>query len=353
MLNYMIKYLLNIALLLLIILCFDLPLANWGAFITILVALYAIFLNKVKTKPILWLLSCVLLTSFLFVKNQIYLPEIEVGEQIYSPEDIYLNNVIPKDITDMAKYEWDKLDQPFASHPANIEETENPWAFSADAFFYTPQMSRTIKSLNFKNRYALRIGTLNNARYNYFGSALGSSGAYYPLIFSFLLPNTMASEKICWTGKLYIEENNHWKEYFSQNTKCVTLEKNQWAENKYLTIYAFDFNKNIPLSISTKNFRQILIYILSILYAVIILLLLTKLDRSDLTLITLSVICILLYMADQHYRGGYPSSFSGLPYMGRGNDGLTHYSYARVMVEHLSHYNIIGWLKGNENIFHN
>ena len=36
---------------------------------------------------------------------------------------------------------------------------------------------------------------------------------------------------------------NHWKEYFSQNTKCVTLEKNQWAENKYLTIYALDFNK--------------------------------------------------------------------------------------------------------------
>ena len=132
----------------------------------------------------------------------------------------------------------------------------------------------------------------------------------------------------------------------------MTLDKNHWAENKYLTIYALDFNKNIPLSITTKKSRQILIYILSILYAVMILLLLTKLDRSDLTLITLSVICILLYMADQHYRGGHPSSFSGLPYMGRGNDGLTHYSFAREMVEHLYHYNIIGWLKGNENIFY-
>ena len=348
----MMKYLLNIVLLLFIILCFGLPLANWGAFITILVALYAIFLNKVNIKPILWLISGVLLISLLIVKNQIYLPSIEMGEQIYSPEDVYLKNVLPKEITNMAKYEWEKLDQPFESHPANIEETKNPWAFSADAFFDDPQMSRIIKSLNFKNRDALRIGTLNNARYNYFGSSLGSSGAYYPLIFSFLLPNTMASEKICWTGKLYIEENNHWKEYFSQNTKCVTLEKNQWAENKYLTIYAFDFNKNIPLSITTKNSRQILIYILSILYAVMILLLLTKLDRSDLTLITFSIISILLYMADQHYRGGHPSSFSGLPYMGRGNDGLTHYSYAREMVEHLYHYNIIGWLKGNENIFY-
>ena len=346
------RYLLNIILLLFIILCFGLPLANWGAFVTILVALYAVFLNKINTKPIMWLISCALLASLLIVKSQIYPPNIEMGEQIYSPEDIYLKNMLPEDITNMAKNEWDNLRQPFDSYPANTEKTENPWAFSADAFFDNPQMSRTIKSLNFKDRYSLRIGTLNNAKYNYFGSDLGSAGAYYPLIFSFFLPNTMASEKLCWTGKLYIKDNERWREYFTQNKKCMTLDKEQWGKDKYLKIYAFDFNKNIPLSITTKNYRQILIYILSILNAIIILLLLTKLNREDLTLIALSVISILLYMADQHYRGGHPSSFSGLPYMGRGNDGLTHYSYAREMVESLSHHDIIGWLRGNENIFY-
>ena len=346
------RYLLNIILLLFIILCFGLPLANWGAFVTILVALYAVFLNKINTKPIMWLISCVFIASLFIVKSQIYPPNIEMGEQIYSPEDIYLKNMLPEDITNMAKNEWDNLRQPFDSYPANTEKTENPWAFSADAFFDNPQMSRTIKSLNFKDRYSLRIGTLNNAKYNYFGSDLGSAGAYYPLIFSFFLPNTMASEKLCWTGKLYIEDNERWREYFTQNKKCMTLDKEQWGKDKYLKIYAFDFNKNIPLSITTKNYRQILIYILSILNAIIILLLLTKLNREDLTLIALSVISILLYMADQHYRGGHPSSFSGLPYMGRGNDGLTHYSYAREMVESLSHHDIIGWLRGNENIFY-
>ena len=346
------RYLLNIILLLFIILCFGLPLANWGAFVTILVALYAIFLNKINTKPIMWLISCILLASLFIVKSQIYPPNVEMGEQIYSPEDIYLKNILPEDITNMAKNEWSSLKQPFDSYPANTEKTENPWAFSADAFFDNPQMSRTIKSLNFKDRYSLRIGTLNNAKYNYFGSDLGSSGAYYPLIFSFILPNTMASEKLCWTGKLYIEDNERWQEYFTQNKKCMTLDTEQWEKDKYLKIYAFDFNKNIPLSITTKNYRQTLIYILSILNAIIILLLLTKLNREDLTLIALSVISILLYMADQHYRGGHPSSFSGLPYMGRGNDGLTHYSYAREMIESLSHHDIIGWLRGNENIFY-
>ena len=348
----MMKYLLNIILLLFIILCFGFPLANWGAFITILVALYAIFLNKINTKPILWLLSGLLLTSLFLIKNQLDSPNIEIGEQIYSQNDTYLKNILPNDITNMAKNEWVKLNQPFESYPANTEATENPWAFSADAFFYQPKMSRTIKSLNFKNRHNLRIGVLNNAKYNYFGNGLGSSGAYYPLIFSFMLPDSMISEELCWTGKLYIEENNQWKEYFNQNKKCMILKKEYWKSKKHLNIYALDFNKNIPLSISTENHRAILLDILSILYAVIILLLLTKLHWDDLALVSLSVMCILLYMADQYYRGGHPSSFSGLPYMGRGNDGLTHYSYAREMVEALYNNNIMGWLRGNENIFY-
>ena len=348
----MMKYLLNLILLLFIILCFGLPLANWGAFVTILVAIYAIFLKKINTKPILWFFAGLLIISLFLIKNQLSKPLIEMGEQIYSPNDTYLEEKLPNYITIKAKNEWAKLNQPFESYPANTIENKNPWAFSADAFFYKPQMSRTIKSLNFKNRYDLRVGALNNAKYNYFGSELGSSGAYYPLIFSFILPDSMISDELCWIGKLYIEENNQWKEYFNQNKKCIILDKKYWKESKNLNIYAFDFNKNIPLSISSKNHRSILLYILSILYAVIILLLLTKLDWGDLTLVSLSVMCILLYMADQYYRGGHPSSFSGLPYMGRGNDGLTHYSYARTMVEALYHNNIIEWLRGNENIFY-
>ena len=125
-LNNMMKYLLNIILLIFIILCFGLPLANWGAFITILVALYAIFLNKVNTKPILWLISFMLLASLFIVKNYISPPYIQMGEQIYSPKDVYLNEVLPKYITNMAKNEWVALDQPFESYPANTEKTKNP-----------------------------------------------------------------------------------------------------------------------------------------------------------------------------------------------------------------------------------
>ena len=64
----MMKYLLNLILLLFIILCFGLPLANWGAFVTILVAIYAIFLKKINTKPILWFFAGLLIISLFLIK---------------------------------------------------------------------------------------------------------------------------------------------------------------------------------------------------------------------------------------------------------------------------------------------
>ena len=49
-------YISSILLLLFIILCFDLPYANWSSFIAILIALYAICLNKIINNQIYWLL---------------------------------------------------------------------------------------------------------------------------------------------------------------------------------------------------------------------------------------------------------------------------------------------------------
>ena len=343
---------LSVILLLFIILCFDLPLANWASFITILVTLYAICLGKISNHKFYWVYALVIILGLIIIKHFIYLPKIEVGEQIYSPNDQYLNKVLPISIANKLKNDWSSLNQPFTSHPANASFTANPWAYSSDSFFDKPKMSRIINLLNFKDRYDFRVGVLNNAKYNHFSNNLGSTGAYYPLIFSFLIPKSMSSKNICWTGKIFLQKNNEWEEFFTKNKKCINLNANYWKSKNYLPIYASDFDEKNPLSISIKNNIYTFVYFLSIFSAGIILILLTRLNRSDFSLIFLSIVCILLYMADQHYRGGHPSSFSGLPYMGRGNDGLTHYSYAREMMLALYNNNIFEWFRGNEDIFY-
>ena len=346
------KYFLNIILLSLIILCFGLPLANWGAFIAILTILYAIILNKTRINSNVLIIALVLICSLNLIKNNYYSDNIHLGEQIYSPDDIFLAKYLPNEISISAKNEWGKLDNPFEAYPNNTQANNNPWAFSADSFFDSPKMTRSIKNISFRNRFDMRVGVLNNAKYNYFGNNLGSSGAYYPLIFSFLLPDSFVNEELCWSGKLFIEKNGEWIKYFSKKENCIILDKNYLQNNNYINIYALDFDKENQLSMKINNYKHALISLLSIFSALIILLLITNLNRYDITLISLSVLCILLYMADQYYRGAHPSSFSGMPYMGRGNDGLTHYSFAREMVEALYNKNYIEWFRGGEDIFY-
>ena len=85
------KYFLNIIILLLIILCFGLPLSNWGAFIAILVILYAIILNKIIIKTNFLILSIGIVFSLTIVKINMDNEYIHMGEQIYSPDDSYLS----------------------------------------------------------------------------------------------------------------------------------------------------------------------------------------------------------------------------------------------------------------------
>ena len=178
-------------LILLIVLCYGLPLANWASFIALSTALYALVLNKINNRKILWYISLIIIGSLLITRYSINNSKIEIGEQIYSPNDLIFNESLPEQIEKEARRDIDLLRLPFSITPANIIKTENPWAFSADSFFSKPKMSRTVNSLNFNNRYDFRVGVLNNAKYNYFGQNMGSSGAYYPLLFHFQIPKSL------------------------------------------------------------------------------------------------------------------------------------------------------------------
>ena len=339
-------------LILLIVLCYGLPLANWASFIALSTALYALVLNKINNRKILWYISLIIIGSLLITRYSINNSKIEIGEQIYSPNDLILNESLPEQIEKEARRDIDLLRLPFSITPANIIKTENPWAFSADSFFSKPKMSRTVNSLNFKNRYDFRVGVLNNAKYNYFGQNMGSSGAYYPLLFHFQIPKSLKNEQLCWVGNIFIQINNNWQRLYSDKKKCFILKDYFEPTEQQIGIFGFDFNKDKPLSISLKNKKHLLLFLLSIFSSISILLLLTRLNRDDLILLGLSIAGVIIFLLDQHIRGGHPEALSGFPYMGRGNDGLTHYSYAREMTAALSKNDIFEWLKGKESIFY-
>ena len=345
-------FLRGISLLLLIALCYGLPLASWASFICITIVLYASILKKINNQKSLWGISIIIILSLCISRYYIINDKIEIGEQIYSAEDKVFNELLPKSISEQAKKELKALKLPFPVPISYNQNKENNWAFSADSFFKKPQMTRYANYLDFENRHEFRIGVLNDAKYNYFAQNLGSSGAYYPLIFHFLIPNSLSNETFCWRGKIFLKFNDKWEYKNSIKKQCLHLKNYFESENKILKIYAFDFDQQNQLSISLISTKNILINLLTILSSVIVLLLLTRLEKKDFILIAFASFGIVIFLIDQHYRGGHPSAFSGFPYMGRGNDGLTHYSFAREMTEALSRGDFIEWLRGKENIFY-
>ena len=66
------KYFLNIILLSLIIFCFILPLATWGAFIAVLAVFYAIILNKTKFNTYTLIISTTVVFSLICIKINLY-----------------------------------------------------------------------------------------------------------------------------------------------------------------------------------------------------------------------------------------------------------------------------------------
>ena len=64
-------YISSVLLLLFIILCFDVPYANWYSFIAFLIALYAICLNKIIKDKIYWLLAFGIILSLTICFNLI------------------------------------------------------------------------------------------------------------------------------------------------------------------------------------------------------------------------------------------------------------------------------------------
>ena len=78
-----------------------------------------------------------------------------------------LKEEVDATVESVAKEDIEKLSLPFEISPANVGQNSNPWAFSADSFFTGAKMSRITHSLNFNDRYDLRVGILNDAKYNF------------------------------------------------------------------------------------------------------------------------------------------------------------------------------------------
>ena len=82
---------------------------------------------------------------------------------------------------------------------------------------------------------------------------MGSSGAYYPLLFHFQIPKSLKNEQLCWVGNIFIQINNNWQRLYSDKKKCFILKDYFEPTEQQIGIFGF-VSMMIFLAILTVGF---------------------------------------------------------------------------------------------------
>jgi len=100
-----------------------------------------------------------------------------------------------------------------------------------------------------------------------------------------------------------------------------------------------------------RDYTPTIAAVVSIAGAVAVILLLVRVRAAAIAAWALAVMSIVAYIAQRLSRGE-PPGFSGLPFMGRGNDGLTYYSSGRAILENVVQGDWSEALRGGIDIFY-
>ena len=184
---------------------------------------------------------------------------------------------------------------------------------------------------------------------------------YLPLVFRFDLPETTKGGRLCWTGTLFWPRTREtYEEITTAETECRDIPqpfaRRGRDEHPTFTIYAVDFNRDKPFAMrldrtELRGYTPIIDTVVGIIGAVVVVTLLIRVRAAAIAAWALAVMSIIVYMAQRVWRGE-PPGFSGLPFMGRGNDGLTYYGRGREILENVVQGDWSEALRGGIDVFY-
>jgi hypothetical protein len=330
------------------------------------------FAGEVTARNRPWLLA--ILLAFIAVAGQAVLnpPPIEEGHNAFLPDgkNDALVSGLPPDVYRLLATEFDKTYPPEKRcDPAangcwrGLGYPDRAFAFSADGILRGAEMSRKVDHIDFSDPVWLRLGFINDLRYNWTGpqydlARLKRDGRFWmgmhrwqlgmPFFVAYRFPAQYAGSDLCWRGDVI------WEERAEQFT---LLSNPLWACR---TIEAGDIGRRIygvgvkpgQLAMSldptvTIHLRQALSTALTVFVIVTVVGLLVRWRRRSIvlpsTLVALSLFAIAI--DDASFIGGFRP-------LDGGDDGLVYWGWGRDIAQYLLAGDFAKALEGKEAVFY-
>lgn len=361
----------RLTLLALLLAIVGLPLNNLFGYALLAAATVIAFAGEVTARNRPWLLS--ILLAFIAVAGQAVLnpPSIEEGHNIFLPDgkNDALISGLPPDVYRLLAVEFDKA-YPLEKRcdPAangcwrGLGFPDRVFAFSADGILRGAEMSRKVDHIDFSDPVWLRLGFINDLRYNWSGPhdlvrakrdsrfwmGLHRWQLGMPFFVTYRFPAQYAGSDLCWRGDVIWEERAEQFALLSNPLwACRTLEPGDIGRRLYgVAVKPGQLAMSLDPTV-TIHLRQALATALTVFAVVTIIGLLVRWRRRSIilpfTLVALSLFVIAV--DDASFIGGL-RPFDG------GDDGLVYAGYGSQIAQYLLAGDIAKALEGREAVFY-
>jgi hypothetical protein len=362
---------LKLAVLVLTVAAIGLPVNSLDAYALLVMACVVIFSGAVRATSRAWLGAGAIVA--ITVGGQILLapPRIDEGHNVFLPSPA-LEQGLPGDVYRHLKDEFDKEYPPgvrcapgstgcWQNGGKNQGLPDRPFAFSPDGIFQKSKMSRSVTEIDFSDPVWLRLGFINEIKYNWYTAApdvhradrdrriwmgLNRWHLTMPWFEMIRLPAAMVGGKLCWRGDVLWESA---AEHFAlwRGDGCRDIEPAD-AGRRVVGVAIKPDTLAMRLTPPWPAWwLQLASQALMIAGAAGLVLTLVRFERRRLVvpcgLIVLAMIVIAV--DDASFLGGV-RPFDG------GDDGLFYEGYGRVILEKLLAGDIFGALEGGEKVFY-
>jgi hypothetical protein len=344
-----------------------LPVNHVGTYALLLILAVIVFIGEVSARPLAWLGATAIVA--LSIAGQLLLspPRIEEGHNVFLPGAAALERGLPNEVYRHLVGKFDavypptvrcKLGSAGCWQDSGLPDTL--YAFSADGIWDKTTASRAVTELDFSDPIWLRLGFINEFRYNWYTAApdvhrddrdrrffMGWRRWHLamPWFEMVRLPAAYAGGELCWRGDvLWQGEGDHFVTL--PDAGCRALQSADAGRRVFGIAIKPDtlaMRLSPPWRVWLRGYTVSALALAGVI-AIIVLLTRFRARRTVVPVLLLGLAATVIAIDDASFLGGV-RPFDG------GDDGLFYDSVGRDILQKLLSANFYGALQGGENVF--
>ncbi len=345
-----------------------LPLNSLAAYVVLLAAAVLIFTGTISRRPLVWLIAAAVVAGSILGQHLIAPPKIEEGHNAFIPggPTRALETGLPPDVYKFMAAKFEARYPEAKRCPPNSTACnrangfpDRVFAFSSDGIFDSPAFSRSVASFDFSDPVRLRLGFINDNRYNWFSADLERGIAdrrfwmgwhrwhlTMPWFVMIRPPAEMSGGELCWRGDL-LWENAGGRFDALAGPGCRTLQAADAGKRIFGVAVDPDslaMHLTPPFLVGVKQGTQTWLALIGVL-AVVFGCVRLHAHRAVVPLILIGLALLVIAIDDASFIGG-------LRPLEGGDDGLFYDSLGRTILQQVLAGDIRGALKGGEDVFY-